>query len=864
MYRLSNIILVRDGKFAPGGAMDSIMRDLYEISGNPKSIASYLDSLPFDVLAEANVPDDRVVDLFSVAGKFPVTLVESSFREMYQIFCERVVHPEDEMIYAAYMDPDTLLQRLENATPQNVMAAEFRVRLEDDTWRWVRQIVIGGAENDLPLGVVRIYVVDVQNLKDRELGLKSSSAPVSSAAYDHMTGLLRLKDFFAKVTSFFESNDATGWSLVTIDIDEFKLFNEWYGREEGDSVLARIGSYLSQWEQSHEGLVGYLGQDDFSVVLPYDEDAIEDLYADIAGIVADNTASMTFTPIFGVGMIKPGDDILDVLDRAVLAASIAKDDFKHRIRVFEYSMYEETDEEYRLLDDFQKALANHEITFFLQPQCRISNGKIVGVEALARWKKPDGTFVPPDKFIPVLEKFGFISDLDKYIWEDVCAHLQAWVDSGHKSVPISVNVSKQDIYAFDIVEYFVALTEQYNIPHSMIKIEITESAYTDDSSVVGDTVQRLRDNGFVILMDDFGSGYSSLNMLDSLRVDVIKLDMLFMRTDDENKRKSMRIVESVINMAKTMDLMVITEGVETPEQTDFLRGLGCRYAQGFHFYAPMSHLDFERLIGDGTLVDDEGFSLKSNDEFRIREFLDRTVYSDSMLNSILGPVAMYSWDGDAIDITRFNEQFYEAVGIREFSERLSDIQNYVVERDRGRLANLLELAMSDELNGSTGVIRFLHPDNTTADFLMRFFYIGEESGVRKFYGSVRDVTDLNELKNEMELLSSVTDKSVVFLKKQDDRWRYRVEIHGLGDELGLNREELQRELDEGVFYDRIDASEARMLKSLQLDSGEVDDHFTLSFGITNTANERLELNLRFFCVEDETSTFSYILVFQKK
>lgn len=193
--------------------------------------------------------------------------------------------------------------------------------------------------------------------------------------------------------------------------------------------------------------------------------------------------------MLGVCMVDETVGILDMLDRAKIALSEAKRDFKHRIRYFKPEMFAQTDAEYRLLTDFQNALADDEIFFALQPQCRLSSGQIVGAEALARWKKPNGEIVQPNEFVPTLEKYGFITDLDRLIWEKVCAQIRAWRDVGINPVPISVNVSRQDAYSLDIAQHFEDLVRRYDLPVSAIDVEITESAYVDDAGRINRMAQ---------------------------------------------------------------------------------------------------------------------------------------------------------------------------------------------------------------------------------------------------------------------------------------------------------------------------------------------------------------------------------------
>ena len=215
--------------------------------------------------------------------------------------------------------------------------------------------------------------------------------------------------------------------------------------------------------------------------------------------------------------------------------------------------------------------------------------------------------VSPGIFVPVLEQYGFVTDLDQFVWEEVCAWQRRWIDAGHTPLPVSVNVSQIDIFTIDVPAYFNLLIWKYKLPVDVIKIEITESAYVGDGAVV-DTVKRLREKGFIVLMDDFGSGYSSLNMLRSLNVDIIKLDAQFLRMNSDDQ-KGIHILESIVGMAKSMETPIIVEGVETKEETEFIKELGCHYVQGYFFYRPMPVTDFETLIGDENNIDISGFTL---------------------------------------------------------------------------------------------------------------------------------------------------------------------------------------------------------------------------------------------------------------
>lgn len=617
--------------------------------------------------------------------------------------------------------------------------------------------------------------------------------------YSALTGLWYEDAFFATCEENL-TNTSIIWALFAIDLQHFKLFNEWYGREAGDGVLSAIGHELGLIANAHDGIAGYFGGDDFALLVPAADFDAEVLFDRIHDIMTSHGASVGFLPAIGACYSEGTTSAYALYDKASLACHEAKDDPKAQVRFFSQAMVNKAEEDYTILSEFKDALAKDEITFFLQPQCRSANGRIVGAEALARWIKPDGQIVPPGAFVPTLEQYGFVPDLDRRVWEKVATWIKETLDEGKPLIPVSVNISPVDIFTMDVPEFLDELVRRHQIPRKALKLEITESAYGEASDKVRSTVQTFREMGFTVLMDDFGSGFSSLNMLRELNVDIIKLDAYFMRMDRRNEQKGMHILESVINMAKTMAMPIIVEGVETKEHRDYLMDLGVRYIQGFYFYRPMPCKDFERLISQDNDVDPDGFVFKANEEFGIREFLNDTVYTDSMLNHIIGPAAIYSVHGDSIDIIRFNEMFYRAVNVPDFHEKLLGIQNVMPEHEVPELFRTLREAYDNRLNGASGVFTFEKIDGSVARFLIQFFYLNEDDDSIRYYGSARDVTDITNLHRHMELLSRFTSRTVMFLLYRQGTYTFEVTAHGLEKDLGISREQLTDELNANVFY----------------------------------------------------------------
>lgn len=263
------------------------------------------------------------------------------------------------------------------------------------------------------------------------------------------------------------------------------------------------------------------------------------------------------------------------------------------------------------LDDINRAFDDNEFCFYLQPKCNAVTGAIVGAEALARWNHPKYGVISPGRFVPALEQAGQISRLDMFVWRSVVRMLARWEREGRNLVPISVNVSMVDIDQMDVADTLTGLLNEYDVDVRLLQAEITESAVARNLSKVESTIRKLHADNIAVLMDDFGSAYSSLNMLKDINVDVIKLDMKFIDLDEDNASKGLKIVESVVNMARKLRLLVIAEGAQTKQQVDQLLSVGCRYIQGYYFHEPLPVGRMEKLLAERP--DDRHFWDMSND-----------------------------------------------------------------------------------------------------------------------------------------------------------------------------------------------------------------------------------------------------------
>ena len=824
-----------------------------------------LNNSSCDEILEINIEKDTFKQFYHVDGKYFVPPLDYSYKKLQDFVIKHIVHPEDVDIYQKMMKKEGIFERLADSPIPNFNCAQFRYKLQDGSYRYVEQCIIAGEENGIPQGIIRVYIFDIQNLKARQLGIVDNENNVISKQRDSVTNLLVEKDFVIRSQEYIDNNPNIQYCLISMDIEHFKFFDEWYGREMGDLLLAKIGATLSENEEALNGVSGYFGKDDFALLIPFDRKEIERIYEEIRHIIISFGLSVGFIPAFGVALIEKDMSVVDAFDRATIASSRAKTDIRNRICIYDAEMQFLAIREHRLLSEFMQALKNDEITFYLQPQARISSHKIVGAESLARWIKKDGTMVRPDEFVPVLEKYGFISDLDTYLWEKVCQWLRKWIDDGHKPVPISLNVSRADIFTIDIAEYFINLVDKYKLQPDLIKIEITESSYAETKEAIGELVKKLRSNGFRVLMDDFGTGYSSLNMLSNLKIDAIKLDASFLNLVDDDNEKGMNIIESIVNMTKLIALPIIVEGVENKNQCDYIEKLGCRYIQGYFFYKPMPVKDFEKIISDEEQIDDRGFVVKLNEQFRIREFLDVNVYSDSMLNNVLGAVAIYSWKNNQTDIVRFNQQFYESVNVPDFSERLTNIERFLYKGDAEKMYIAFKEAIDDKLNGSNAILRFFRTDGSLTWYNIHFYYLGKKEDGDRFYGSAENITEIMNLKEQHLLISKYAMDNIIFVTKTDNKWVYNVVSHGLSDVFGLSPVELEKEMNNGQFAKRvIDQSDLAKFMKECAERTEKKENFEKDFVVLDKNNNQVKIHLEFTYAGEDVTFPTYILRSSKK
>lgn len=415
------------------------------------------------------------------------------------------------------------------------------------------------------------------------------------ATYDELTGIYNKQAFYAKTKEMLLDNPDKNFDLLRINIERFKVLNDLFGESTGDKLLRYIGKFLKEINLPL-CVSGRLYADNFVVCYEAGKGDSRRMINTLQ-MVADSFAINNRT-ILSFGLYRIDDKTLPVsvmCDRANMALWKAKGNFKNPYCEYDEKMRQQVLKEQKIINAMEMAIQNKEFTLYLQPKYNIEKGTIIGAEALVRWISQENGFISPGDFIPVFENNGFVYEVDKFIWEESCRYLRKWLDEGREVHPISVNVSRIDLYDPKLVKHLVDLREKYQLPSQYLELEITESAYTEDPEQIITITRQLREAGFVILMDDFGTGYSSLNMLKDIQIDVLKLDMGFLKSSDYSA-KGGNILTAILKMAESLKMQTIAEGVETKEQVEFLKSIGCKYVQGFYYSKPLPVGEFEKLI----------------------------------------------------------------------------------------------------------------------------------------------------------------------------------------------------------------------------------------------------------------------------
>ena len=444
-------------------------------------------------------------------------------------------------------------------------------------------------ENDEITG----YCVSV---RDNTAEQKLFYQEIYNATHDKLTGLYNKDYLFSRIADKIVSNPDVNYLIVFLDVKNFKIVNDIFGNEFGDYAIKCIAEWLRK-DRSKLCVYGRIAGDTFGLCIPKEEFQRAKIERELSDFIVRDGQKVHHVLIhLGVyEVMKEDRDVAVLFDRAHLAISGIKDDYHEHIVYYDNRLRDKALWDQDISAQLPKALEERQLRPYLQPIVD-NSGKVVGAEALVRWIHPENGFMSPGSFIPVFEKNGLIVEVDKYMWRCACEILAKWQKEGREQF-ISVNISPKDFYFTDVTEVLKEYVKEYGIDPSKLRIEITETVMMSDISSRMQTLRDLKKSGFMVEMDDFGSGYSSLNLLKDMPVDVLKIDMMFLSaTDDE--LKALTIVKNILNLTSSLNMFSLTEGVETKKQFKMLNELGCNLFQGYYFAKPMPLEEFEQFCRD--------------------------------------------------------------------------------------------------------------------------------------------------------------------------------------------------------------------------------------------------------------------------
>ncbi|MEG1504919.1 MAG: EAL domain-containing protein, partial [Lachnospiraceae bacterium] len=567
--------------------------------------------------------------------------------------------------------------------------------------------------------------------------------------YDALTGIYNKPKFFSATREMLDGNRGECFVFLRFDVDRFQLINSFFGVAEGDKLLIYIARCLAEDAKTCEkATYGRIESDIVGLCIPYEKINVENMVLQSKKTLAKYNPNYDIVPSIGLYVIEdPTISIEEMYNRATLAAKICKGNYVDFYAYYNASMSVALTTEQEITNDMNFALKNEEFEVYLQPQYNIHTNLPCGGEALVRWKHPKKGMISPGEFIPIFERNGFITKLDYYVWEQVCKYLHNWRSQGMKPYPISVNVSRVNVYNPNLVEMLLELVRRYELEPTLLKLELTESAYTDNPIAMKKTMTQLQNHGFTIMMDDFGSGYSSLSLLKDILIDVLKIDMQFL-SETEVRGRGENIIASVIRMAKWLNIPVIAEGAETAEQVDFLRSVGCDYVQGYYYARPMPVQEYETLcchVSRGT----EMLTRQNSDNDYYDNLFSFNHEMKLLFSNALQAAVIYEFMDDQIEIIRVNEAYYALLGHDDILAIATNILSVVDEGYRMPLLNAFRTCVETQGMVECEYMRH-HVSGTPVWIYVKLRYVSMVGNRHILIGELSDITMRKELDCELQ------------------------------------------------------------------------------------------------------------------
>ena len=567
---------------------------------------------------------------------------------------------------------------------------------------------------------------------------------------DSLTGVYTKEYFYEEARRLIDNNSETQFAFLELDINRLTMINELMGIAEGDRLLAYIGTILSEiFSQEKNSTYARIHADLFVVCCPYEEKRMYQYIDLIEQSIKEYHISFEILLSFGIYLcVERNLNISIMCDRANLALKSVKGNYIKHVAFYDSLMHDKIIREQEITQTMSRALKNREFVVYYQPKHSLDDEGIIGAEALVRWKNPKKGMISPGVFIPVFEENGFIMKLDAYVWGETCKFIRKRLDEGKNVPPISVNVSRVNLYNPDLCKYLDNLVKKYNIPYNLLELELTESAYTDNPQLMLQTMHQLQLLGFHVAMDDFGSGYSSLNMLKDVPVDILKIDLKFL-SGNSNPEKGTSIMAAIVRMAKWLGIPSIVEGVETKEQVGFLRSIGCTMAQGYYYAKPMAEEDFEKYIDQRIEHIDESKTLYETRGNLIDadQFWTYGEKNFDYLMSLYSACGIYEIYQNQLELVRSSDSYYDMIHSTREAFYFDGLYllGWIPEEDRKTVMKMFEDA--DKGITGEGIYRRNCPNGETIWLHTKVKFLSQKED-RKIYFVI--MNDISKYKNQME------------------------------------------------------------------------------------------------------------------
>lgn len=569
------------------------------------------------------------------------------------------------------------------------------------------------------------------------------------AEFDTLTDIFNREKFYSETKRLISEHPDKRFAIIRLDINHFSLINSFFGIDEGNSLLKYIAKHLRVSTADFMGSAfGRMEADIFGICVPFtDKKSVENFIMRSMNALQNFSSAYYIVPCFGIYITAEEDIPVSIMfDRATLAAKSCKGNYVNYFGYYNDDMRLRLEKEQEIVNDMNYALQDGQFTIYVQPKYNVMTNSPVGGEVLVRWIHPKKGMIPPSLFIPLFEKNGFVVKLDAYVWEEACKMLKGWLDQGKKPNPISVNVSRVNIYNPHFVENIIKLVDRYQIPHELFNIELTESAYTDNPDIMINAIDRLQKEGFSILMDDFGSGYSSLSMLKNIPVDILKIDMNFF-VEASKKSRCESIVASIVRMSKWLNIPVIAEGVETSEQISFLREIGCDFVQGYYYAKPMCVSDYERY----AFSSGESLDALTESDSEPSEIIDKALAQTNNAQ----PVIIFECDmhsPEELEVIRVNDAFLELLNSPTHVLYKYDPLQIVYEKDRDNIIEAIKEAIRLKASAECEYSRYVAFSNSYRSIHAVIEYLETIGNKCILMARLEDITVEREFEKKLQSL----------------------------------------------------------------------------------------------------------------